>query len=95
LNIEFTARHFHAPDNLKDYALSEIERISRVYARATQCQIILFHENDMYTTELNLSIPSRKLNVKETSDNVIKSIDGAVNKMVARVNKVKNKHHLH
>lgn len=95
MNIEFTARHFHAPDYLKDYALTEIERISKVYARATQCQIILFHENDTYTTELNLSIPSRKLNVKETSDNVTKSIDGAVNKMVARVNKVKNKHHLH
>jgi ribosomal subunit interface protein len=95
LNIEFTARHFRAPENLKDYALNEIERISRVYNRATQCQIILFRENDMYTTELNLSIPSRKLNVKETSDNVTKSIDRAVDKMVARVNKIKNKFHLH
>jgi putative sigma-54 modulation protein len=68
LNIEFTSRHFNAPDNLKNYAISEVQKITKLYDRAIQCQILLFHENDQYTTELNLSIPSHKLNVKESTD---------------------------
>ncbi|MFC1581893.1 ribosome hibernation-promoting factor, HPF/YfiA family [Candidatus Neomarinimicrobiota bacterium] len=95
MNVEFTARHFHAPNELKEYAVAEVQRINKVFSRSIQCQIILFHENNTYTTELNLSIPARKLNVKDTSDNVRRSIDGAVQKMVIRVNKIKSKlnHH--
>ncbi len=74
MNIEFTSRHFSAPDNLKNYAISEVQKITKIFDRAIQCQILLFHENDQYTTELNLSIPSRKLNVKESTDNITKSI---------------------
>ena len=55
--IEFTARHFHAPDNLRSYAELEVQRLHKVFDRITQCQIILLHENNSYTTELNLSIP--------------------------------------
>lgn len=93
--VEFTARHFHAPENLKSYAETEVQRINKVFNRVTQCQIILLHENNEYTTELNLLIPSHKLHVKETTDNVTKSIDRAVDKMISRVKKVKQKLNLH
>lgn len=89
--IEFTARHFHAPENLRNYAENEVKRIQKIYDRITQCQIILLHENNQYTTELNLSMPSHKLNVKETTDNITKSIDRAVDKMIGRVQKVKDR----
>jgi len=91
MNIEFTARHFHAPDNLRDYAEKEVSRILKYYSRAVQCQVILIQENNQFTTELNLSIPHRKLNVKDTTDNVTKSIDRAVRKMIKRVSKIKTK----
>ncbi len=89
--IEFTARHFHAPDNIRSYAEQEVQRLHKVFDRITHCQIILLHENNEFTAELNLSMPSHKLNVKETTDNVTKSIDRAVNKMKSRVRKVKDK----
>ena len=95
MNIEFTSRHFNAPENLKNYAIAEVQKIKKLYDRAIQCQILLFHENDMYTTELNLSIPNRKLNVKESTDNITKSIDLAVDKMIARVKKIKGKQQNH
>jgi len=91
MNIEFTARHFHAPDNLRDYAEKEVSRILKYNSRAVQCQVILIQENNQFTTELNLSIPQRKLNVKDTTDNVTKSIDRAVRKMIKRVSKIKTK----
>lgn len=91
MNIEFTSRHFNAPENLKNYAISEVQKITKLYDRAIQCQILLLHENDEYTTELNLSIPNRKLNVKESTDNITKSIDLAVDKMITRLKKIKGK----
>ena len=94
MNIEFTARHFHAPENLREYAENEVSRITKFYPRAVQCQVILIHENNQFTTELNLSIPQRKLNVKETTDNVTKSIDRAVRKMIQRISRVKTKQRL-
>lgn len=95
MNIEFTARHFHAPENLRVYAETETRRIEKYFSRVTQCQIILYMENGHYTAELNLSVPQRKFNVKETSDNITKSIDQAVAKMILRVNKHKEKINLH
>lgn len=91
MNVEFTARHFHAPDNLKEYAIKEINRIPKYFDRAIQCQIILYSEHNGYTTELNLSLPSKKFNVKETTDNITKSIDKAVDTMISRVLKFKGK----
>lgn len=91
MNIEFTSRHFNAPDNLKEYAISEVQKITKLYERAIQCQILLLREKGEYTTELNLSIPNRKLNVKESTDNITKSIDMAVDKMITRVKKIKSK----
>jgi ribosomal subunit interface protein len=89
--IEFTARHFRAPDNLRAYAEKELQRLTKVHDRITQCQIILHQEKTQFVAELNLSIPQRKLNVKESTDNVTKSIDRAVDKMVARLTRLKKK----
>lgn len=88
--IEFTARHFHAPENLRLYAENEVQRIKKIFDRATHCQIILYHENNSFTAELNLSMPQNNLNVKETTDNVTKAIDRAVDKMLIRVQKAKD-----
>ena len=52
---------------------------------------VLSYENNQYTTEINLSIPKRKINVKDTTDNVTKSIDRAVSKMAGRISKFKEK----
>ena len=95
MNIEFTSRHFNAPDNLKNYAINEVQKITKLYDRAIQCQILLFLEKGQYITELNLSIPSYKLNVKESTDNITKSIDLAVAKMITLVKKIKSKQNSH
>ena len=87
MNIEFTTRHFHAPDNLRIYTENKVQRLRRYFKRIIQCQVILSHENNQYTTEINLSIPKRKINVKDTTDNVTKSIDRAVSKMAGRISK--------
>ncbi|MBT3216261.1 MAG: ribosome-associated translation inhibitor RaiA [Candidatus Marinimicrobia bacterium] len=91
MNIEFTARHFHAPDDVRNYAEEKVQKITTIFDRAINCQIILEHEHNEYSTELNLLMPQFKLNVKETSSNVSESIDRAVEKMLVRVKKAKGK----
>lgn len=95
MNIEFTARHFHAPEFIREYAQAEVQRINHYFARAVSCHIILIHEHNEYTTELNLLIPQHKLNVKQTDENLTKSIDRAVATMISRVTKVKDKMKAH
>ena len=91
MNIEFTARHFHAPDKLRMYTENEVQKLKRYFNRIIQCQVVLSHENNQYTTEINLSIPKRKINVKDTTKNVTKSVDRAVSKMAGRISKFKEK----
>ena len=91
MNIDFTARHFHVPDSVKDYAIEEVSKLKKYNSRAIKCQVILMHENNQFTTELNLSIPRKKLNVKDTTDNLTKSIDRAVKKMIQRISRLKTK----
>jgi len=91
MNIEFTARHFHAPDKLRIYTENEVQKLKRYFNRIIQCQVVLSHENNQYTTEINLSIPKRKINVKDTTNNVTKSVDRAVAKMAGRISKFKER----
>ena len=85
--IEFTARHFHAPDNIWVYAESEVERLNKFNDRITNCQIILERSHNDYMVEINVSIPGNKFNAKAATDNMTKSIDLAVNKTANQLKK--------
>ena len=76
--IEFSARHFHAPDNLKDHAVKRIQRLTKFSQKISPCQIILDHEQNDHIAEINLSVPGQTLFTKAISRNMIKSIDQAV-----------------
>lgn len=78
--IEFSARHFTAPENIRAYAEEEVKRFKKYNDRITQCQIILEHEHNDHTAEINLSIPGNKIFAKAVSKNMTKSIDQAVEK---------------
>ncbi len=55
--IEFTARHYNAPDTVRNYAENEVKRLEKYNDRITQCQIILSHEHNDHIVELNLVYP--------------------------------------
>ena len=74
--IEFVARHFNCPDNIREYAEKEVEKFKKINDRAIQCQIILEHEHNNHTTEINLSIPGNKIFAK-TSYSATANIKGS------------------
>lgn len=96
MKIEVTTRHFSAQKAIRTYAESGLNTFIKHSDRITISRMIISKENNYFTTEINLSLPKHFLNVKDTSENATKSIDGAVKKMVSRINKITdkwNKHH--
>lgn len=88
--IDFSARHFHAPDNVKDHAVRRVQRFTKFSQKISQCRIILDHEQNEHIAEINLSVPGQTLFAKAVSRNMIKSIDQAVTKTLQQLKKHRN-----
>ena len=88
--IEFSARHFQAPNNIREYAENKVQKFMKYNDRATQCQIILEHEHNDHTAEISLSVPGNRFFAKAVTKNMTKSIDNAVKKTMNQVKKHMN-----
>jgi len=88
MNIEFTARHFHSPDDLREHAETQVRKFEKHFERINNCYIVLTHENSMFLTEINLHIPQHDLNAKSSSPNGFQSIDDCIKKMDQQISKI-------
>jgi ribosomal subunit interface protein len=93
--VEFAARHFHAPDYIREYAEKEVQKFKKYNTRVTQCQIILEHEHNEYTVEINVSLPGGKFFAKAATKIMTKSIDQAVEKAAHQIQKHMDQLHNH
>jgi len=97
MDIHFTARHFKANKELRDYAISSIQKLDRFYDGILRSDIILSYErqrNSVKIVEINLRVHRQVLNVKEKSDDYYKSIDLAIDKLIRQLDKFKSKLHM-
>ena len=88
MNINFTTRHFRAPDDLRDYAKDAVVRFEKHFDRIDQCEIVMLHENSVFMTEINLHIPQHDLYAKSSSPNGFKSIDECIDKISSQIIKI-------
>lgn len=95
MKVEFTFRNLDATEQVKEYAQKRLSKIDRYVNRPIACQVIFVSDNSDRRVEIGLSVPGKKLFVKETSGNMMKSIDGAVDKMVSRIVKFKETRYSH
>lgn len=95
MNIEITARRFNLPDNVREYIVTKINRIYKYFQNPISCHITVTRENSEYITDIALLVSGRKLFVSESSDDISKSIDGAMDKLISRVLKFKNTRFVH
>ncbi|MBC8175379.1 MAG: ribosome-associated translation inhibitor RaiA [Candidatus Marinimicrobia bacterium] len=91
MNIEVTSRHITVPDNIKEYAIKKVNKILRYYENPISCHIIFSNENSQNVVEINLALSGKQIFVKDESENLMQSIDSAVDKLVTRVKKFKTK----
>lgn len=78
-------------DNIKNYALQEVEGLTQYWDRIVDAQVVFDTEGPDYYVQIVSRVPGKTLKVDDTSDDVIKSIDNAVEKMRRRLKKYKGK----
>lgn len=95
MKFTFTSRHFKAHDTLKEFALSELEKINRFYDGVMKCEVILSFEkstNSVKTAEVIVKINNHHtITAREQTDDFTTSIVGAVDKAVIQIKKYKDK----
>jgi putative sigma-54 modulation protein len=96
MNTTVTSRHFKAHETLTDYAKDAVEKLNRYYDGIIKCEVKLGFEksrNSVKRAEVILSVYKNKIAAIHESDEFHKSIDGAVDKVLARLKKYKDKLH--
>lgn len=94
MDINFTARRFRAHSEIKDYAIEEVKKLEKLYDGIVRADIILYYErgfNSVKTAEVNLHVYGATLSAHHGTDDYVKSIDGAMDKLSTQVVKYKSK----
>ncbi len=94
MNVKFTARHFKAHDTLKDHATSSIEALTKFYDGILNAEVTLSFEkvqNSIKVAEITLGVNGKTLKSTAKSEEFVKSIDLAVEKIEAQLKKYKDK----
>jgi putative sigma-54 modulation protein len=94
MHIKFTARHFRAHTEIKEHAMEMVKKLDRFYDGIVTADIILSYERatkSVKTAEINLHVYGGVLTAKEKSEDYVKSIDAAVEKLTLQLSKYKSK----
>ncbi len=91
MRIKFTARHFKAPERLKNYSEKKVARLKRYYDGIINGEIILDYEKINQIAEIAIDVYGQRLVAVEKSDDIFKSIDLAVDKLERQLKKYKEK----
>lgn len=101
MHIQFTARHFKAPTELQRLDLQRfaegcVSGLTQLYDGIISAEIVLEerpHGGDDKMAEVVLSVYKEQLFAKESSDDMIKSIQACVDKLERQLIRYKEKLH--
>ncbi|MBS1517121.1 MAG: ribosome-associated translation inhibitor RaiA [Bacteroidetes bacterium] len=94
MKINITSRHFKAHETLQEYIKSEIENLSRYNEDIIYADVILSFEkavNSIKICEILIKIKDKNFTAKESSEEFVKSVDKAVDKIETQILKYKGK----
>jgi putative sigma-54 modulation protein len=91
MRITITARHFKAPETLKNFVRIEVARLEKYYERAMSAEVILSWEKLHQVAEITLKVAKQNLAAVEKSEEIRKSITLAVEKLERQLKKLKGK----
>ncbi|MBN2781543.1 MAG: ribosome-associated translation inhibitor RaiA [Candidatus Marinimicrobia bacterium] len=90
MKILITARHFTISEETRKYVENEIQRMLKVFDRIVSAQVVLERIKDYeYMTEIVVNAPLKTLTIHEKDEELTKSVDIAVEKMVRQLQKYK------
>lgn len=90
MKILITARHFTISEETRTYIDNEAKKLLKIFDRVTSANIILEKIKDYeYETEIIVQAPLKTLTIHEKDNDLIKSVDIAVEKMIRQLRKYK------
>ena len=94
MDIHFTARKFKAHSNVKAHATKGLKKLDKMYDGILRGDVILSYQrasNSLKTAEIILQVYGTTLTAKEHSEEFLKSIDLAIDKIERQLSKYKTK----
>ncbi|TDI85549.1 MAG: ribosome-associated translation inhibitor RaiA [Caldithrix sp.] len=97
MRVNITARHFKAPNNLKEFAEKKVQKLKRYYDGIIVCDILLDHEKLTQIADISIKVYGQNLKAVEKTEDIFKSIELSVDKLERQLKKYKEKlrHHKH
>jgi len=90
MKISITARHFSISEDTRAYVGNEIQKVQKIFDRIVSANIILERIKDYeYETEIIIQAPLKTMTIHEKDEDLIKSVDLAVNKIIRQLKKYK------
>jgi len=95
MNIEITSRHYDASPKVREYVNDEMRKLEKFDHLISSCKVILEKSKEGETVEITIHVSGKDLVCSESSDDIIKSIDLAVDNMERQLKKFKEKRYAH
>lgn len=98
MTVNFTARHFEASQQLKNYAHEAVEKLPQYFDRIISCTIVLepsASTEHPQKAEIHVKIPNKTLKAEERSEKYEKSISKAVDNLSRQLKRYKEKKFAH
>lgn len=95
IKVNITSRHFKAHETIQDYIKNEIGNLNKYHEDILHADIILSFEksiNSVKNCEILVKLKDKILTAKESTDDFVKSIDKAIDKIETQILKYKDKH---
>lgn len=92
MNVDIVARHFDISEKTNSYVTNEVAKLEKFSDRITSCKVILKKITELeYGAEILVNLPGEQLSASEKSDDLTKSTDFVVKKMIRQIKKYKSK----
>jgi len=91
MNIAITTRGYKAPEKLKSYLNSKLNRFSRFSSIIMNSEAVISYDKQDQVVEIKVKLKHKVIRVKEKSEDVFKSIDMAVDSVEKQIAKAKDK----
>lgn len=91
LPIQITGHNIEITDTLNNTVNNKFSRLRKHSKKITRIHVILNVEKLRQIAEATLHIPNSEIYAKEESEDMYKSIDGLIDKLVAQLDRVKER----
>jgi putative sigma-54 modulation protein len=95
MEVTVTFRHMEATDDLRNYAIEKLTKLTKYIDKLVEANIVLSLEKHRHIAEVTLNVNRVTINGREETNDMYSAIDLVMDKIERQVKKYKDKIHNH